>query len=515
MSVYLGVDIGTFESKGVVVDRQGAVVASAARPHGLIVPHAGWAEHRAEEDWWADFVWLARKLIADSGLAPSEIKGIGASAIGPCMLPVDSDGAPLMNAVLYGVDTRAAREIEELTASIGVETIFTRCGNALTSQSIGPKILWLKRNRPDIYARAHKFLNSTSFLVHRLTGRFVTDHYTAANASPLYLIDEQTWSGALAPGVTELDRLPELAWTTEVAGGVTPRAAEQTGLPPGTPVIVGTIDAAAEAISVGVLDFGDMMLMYGSTVFAILIAEKRLRDDRLWHAPWLFPGQQACMAGLATSGTLTHWFADQLARDLNPRSAMTELAAEAETSAPGANGLVFLPYFSGERTPIHDPHAKGAVLGLTLASTRADVYRALIEGIAFATNHIFETYAEACAPPRAIYAAGGGLRNRIWTQATSDASGHAQVVRQVTIGAAYGDAFLAALAVGDVSREAIKTWNLVASRIEPEPANADLYRRRYDVFRAFYARMKDLMAAIGTNRGELPSSSEDCHSDPR
>jgi xylulokinase len=183
MSVYLGVDIGTFESKGVVVDRQGAVVASAARPHGLIVPHAGWAEHRAEEDWWADFVWLARKVIADSGLAPSEIKGIGASAIGPCMLPVDSDGAPLMNAVLYGVDTRAAREIEELTASIGVETIFTRCGNALTSQSIGPKILWLKRNRPDIYARAHKFLNSTSFLVHRLTGRFVTDHYTAANAS--------------------------------------------------------------------------------------------------------------------------------------------------------------------------------------------------------------------------------------------------------------------------------------------------------------------------------------------
>ena len=165
------------------------------------------------------------------------------------------------------------------------------------------------------------------------------------------------------------------------------------------------------------------------------------------------------MAGLATSGTLTHWFADQFARDLDPRSAMAELAAEAEESPPGANGLVFLPYFSGERTPIHDPHAKGAVLGLTLASTRADVYRALIEGIAFATNHIFETYAEAGAPPGTIHAVGGGLRNRIWTQATSDVSGHAQVVGKVSIGAAYGDAFLAALAVGDVSREAIKTWN--------------------------------------------------------
>jgi xylulokinase len=496
MSVYLGVDIGTFESKGVVVDRQGAVVASAARPHGLIVPRAGWAEHRAEEDWWADFVWLARKLIADSCLAPSEIKGIGASAIGPCMLPVDSDGAPLTNAVLYGVDTRAARQIEELTALIGAETIFTRCGNALTSQSVGPKILWLKRNRPDIYARAHKFLNSTSFLVHRLTGRFITDHYTAANASPLYLIDEQTWSSALAPEITELDKLPELAWTTDVAGGVTQRAAEETGLLLGTPVIVGTIDAAAEAISVGVLDAGDMMLMYGSTIFTILIAETQTRNQRLWQAPWLFPGQHAWIAGLATSGTLTHWLADQFARELDPQSAMAALAAEAAASPPGANGLVFLPYFSGERTPLHDPQAKGAVLGLTLASTRADVYRALIEGIAFATNHIFETYAEAGAAPGKIHAVGGGVRNRVWTQATSDVSGHTQLIGKVSTGAAYGDAFLAAVAVGDVSREAIRTWNPQASQVKPEPMNADLYRRRYHVFRELYERTKDLMPTL-------------------
>jgi xylulokinase len=203
------------------------------------------------------------------------------------------------------------------------------------------------------------------------------------------------------------------------------------------------------------------------------------------------------MAGLATSGTLTHWFAEQLARELDPQSAMAELAAEAETSPPGANGLVFLPYFSGERTPIHDPQAKGSILGLTLASTRADIYRALIEGIAFATNHIFDTYAEAGAPPQTIHAVGGGLRNRIWTQATSDVSGHAQVVGKVNIGAAYGDAFLAALAVGDVSRQAIKSWNPAASRLEPEPANAGVYRQRYEVFRELYVRTKDLTARLG------------------
>jgi xylulokinase len=492
MNATLGIDIGTYESKGVLVEADGRVLASAARPHELVVPRAGWAEHRAEEDWWGDFIWLTRKLFSDSGLDASEVKAVGASAIGPCMLPVDGDGAPLMNAVLYGVDTRAAREIEDLTASLGADRILSFCGNALTSQAVGPKILWLKRNRPDIYAKARKFLNSTSFLVHRLTGRFVTDHYSASSVAPLYDIESRTWSDALALDITELERLPEIAWTAEIAGTVTHRAAEQTGLAPGTPVIVGTIDAAAEAISVGVLDPGEMMLMYGSTIFTIRIGAECVRDPRLWHAPWLFADQYACMAGLATSGTLTHWFADQLARDLSPEAAMAALATESEGSPAGARGLVFLPYFSGERTPIHDPHAKGAVVGLTLAHTRADLYRALLEGIAYATNHIFDTYAEAGAPPQTIVSVGGGLRNRSWVQATSDVSGFSQGVRQVGIGASYGDAFLARLAIDRVSRSSIKCWNPAASTIEPDLNNAAVYRRRYATFRELYPRIRDL-----------------------
>ena len=499
MNATLGVDVGTYESKGVLVDAEGRVLASAARPHELIVPRAGWAEHRAEQDWWADFVWLSQKLLAESGLQASEVKAVGASAIGPCMLPVDADGAPLMNAVLYGVDTRAAREIEDLTARIGADRILSHSGNALTSQAVGPKILWLKRNRPDIYATARKFLNATSFLVHRLTGRFVIDRYCASNVAPLYDIEKGTWSDALAQDITELERLPEIGWTTEIAGGVTRQAAEETGLAFGTPVIVGTIDAAAEAISVGVLDAGEMMLMYGSTIFTIRIGAERIRDRRLWHAPWLFADQYACMAGLATSGTLTHWFADQLARDLSPEVAMAALAAEAEASPPGANGLIFLPYFSGERTPIHDPNAKGAIVGLTLAHTRADMYRALLEGIAFATNHIFDTYAEAGASPSTIVAVGGGLRNRIWTQTTSDASGLRQEVREVSIGASYGDAFLASLAIGGVSRSSIKSWNPAAYTIEPDFNNAAFYRRRYATFRKLYPRIRDLTHGPGVD----------------
>lgn len=496
MSHYLGIDIGTFESKGVLVDGEGRIVASAARPHKLIVPQPGWAEHRPREDWWDDFTFISNKLIADSGVAPGEIKAVATSAIGPCMLPVDADGEPLMNAVLYGVDTRAHQEIADLTGKIGEDVLLDRCGNALTSQSVGPKILWLKRNRPDLYARAHKILTSTSYLVHRLTGTYVIDHYSAANSSPLYLVDRQGWSTELSDEIIGLERLPDLAWTSDIAGHVTRRAAEETGLAEGTPVTAGTIDAGAEALSVGVLDGGDMLLMYGSTIFIIEITEKRVRDARLWYAPWLFPGQHASMSGLSTSGTLSHWFREQFAKELDPQTAVMTLAEEAAGSPAGAKGLVVLPYFSGERTPIHDPHARGMIFGLDLTHTRGDIYRALFEGIACGTNHVFEAYVDAGADPRAILAAGGGTRNKVWAQATSDVSGRTQIVREKTVGASYGDAFLAALAVGEVRREDIKMWNPVAYEIAADPAHAEVYRRQYSVFKELYPRTKDLMRKV-------------------
>ena len=497
MKYYLGIDIGTFEAKGILADQQGNIIASAAKPHKMLVPQAGWAEHRPIEDWWDDFTFIAKKLLADSKVNPKEIKAVGTSAIGPCMLPVNEAGEPLMNAVLYGVDTRAAKEIDELTARIGAERILDYCGNALTSQSVGPKILWFKRNRPEIFARTHKILTSTSFLVFRLTGKYLIDHYSAANSAPLYSAEHRQWSDTLVSDIIPLERLPDIVWTTDIAGTVTARAAEETGLATGTPVIGGTIDAAAEAISVGVLEPRDMMLMYGSTIFIIAVTSKRVKDGRLWYAPWLFPGQHASMAGLATSGTLTHWFRETLARELKPEHAAAELVAEAEKSPAGGKGLIMLPYFSGERTPIHDTHAKGVIFGLNLTHNRGDLFRAALEGIAFGTNHVLETYDEVGETPQNIFAVGGGTKNRVWAQATSDISGKTQIMRNKSMGASYGNAFLAALAVGDARPEDIKTWNPVASEFTANKDHAEIYRSQYGVFRDLYERNRDLMRKLG------------------
>ena len=491
MESFLGVDVGTFETKGVLTDRTGRILAEARHAHDMIVPQPGWAEHDAEGDWWGDVVRVTRALLAQRPEA--RVAAVAISAIGPCMLPVDADHRPLMNGVLYGVDTRAAAEIADLTAAIGAERILDRCGNALTSQAVGPKILWLRRNRPEIWAKTARIGTSSTFITHRLTGEWVIDHYTACNFAPLYAIDRQDWCHDLAdicpPGM-----LPRLMWSTQIAGHVTAAAAAETGLPQGIPVTCGTIDAAAEAVSAGVAAPGDMMLMYGSTVFVVQVAPGRVRDGRLWQAPWLFPGRHAVMAGLATSGTLTQWLRELLSPGEGRGEAFAALVAAAEGVPRGARGLICLPYFSGERTPLHDPQAKGVFFGLNLTHGRAELYRAACEGIAMATRAITDTYAAAGIPPARVMAVGGGVRNPVWSQATSDLTGLVQAVPQVTTGAAFGDAFLAALAVGAVTEGDLPAWNPPARRIVPEPAPE--YDRLWPLFQRLYTQTRDIMAEL-------------------
>ena len=489
--LFLGVDVGTFETKACLCDAAGRIVASAARKHEMSVPRSGWAEHRPIEDWWDGFTEVASKALAQSGAAPSRVEAVAVSAIGPCMLPVDGEANPLSNAVLYGVDTRASKEIEELSNGIGETRILEFNGNALTSQSVGPKILWLRKNRPEIFLQARKIVTSTTFLVHKLTGRFVVDHYTAANFTPLYNSATNSWDDSLCRDIVDLDRLPELGWSNEIAGGITPQAARATGLAEGTPVTVGTIDAAAEAVSVGAINPGDIMVMYGSTMFFVTVADEWKPDERLWYSPWLFPGRHASLAGLATSGTLTHWFRDTFAPELDRDTAFPILAKEAAASPPGARGITVLPYFSGERTPLHDPSAKGCIFGLNLTHTRADLYRAFLEGISYGTRHVFETFEDIGSAPKRLLAVGGGTKNDIWLQAVSDISGYDQILREITVGASYGDAFLAAMATEAAEPGDLDRWNREAGIVRARPA--DVYERGYSVFRDLYRNTMDLM----------------------
>ena len=501
----MGIDVGTYQSKGVLTTLEGEVVATEVRSHELIIPRQGWAEHHAEQVWWEELCSLTQALIASSGAQANEVKALACSAIGPCLLPVDSDCRPLREGgILYGIDTRATAEIAELEARWGKEVIFERCANELSAQSVGPKILWLKKNEPEVYRKAHKFLTSTSFMVARLTGEYVIDHLTGVYWAPCYDFNEHRWSQSYSEGIVDIERLPRLAWSSEIAGTVTAAAAEATGLVEGTPVTVGTADAAAEALSVGVTRPGQLMLMYGSTLFFIEVQDRPIMDRRLWATPYLFEGSTSLAAGMSTAGALTTWFRDTLAPDLvaaeasGREAAYAQLTNEADRVPAGSDGLMVLPYFSGERTPINDPRARGTFFGLTLKHTRGHLYRAVLEGVGYGIRHHLDIMEEIGAWPTELIAVGGGTKSELWLQIVSDICGLPQKLPSITIGACYGDAFLAGLGTNLVHGvEAIHHWLRDVRTIEPNPKTQRLYQQYAPLYRELYAQTSGIMHALG------------------
>jgi xylulokinase len=500
----IGVDVGTYETKGVITNLKGEVLSTQVRPHKMLIPQQGWAEHDPEEVWWGDFVHVARRLLESSGVDPKDVLAVGCSAIGICVLPIDKQGNPLRKGgILYGVDTRSTEEIAYLEKEIGTDRIFNLAGMTLSSQAAAPKILWLKNNEPGVYKKAYKFATASTFIVGRLTGNYVIDHLTGSFVAPLYDFEQRKWTDELTKEIVELGRLPELRWANEVAGTVTAEAAQQTGLLEGTPVTVGTADAAAESVSVGVTNPGQMMLMYGSTVFIIEVLDKPISDKRMWANPYLFEGTSALLAGMATSGSLTRWFRDQITQDLvtaednGGPNAYGELTIGASTIPAGSEGLICLPFFSGERTPINDPKARGVYFGLTLAHTREHMFKATLEGIGYGVRHHLDIMRDMGAFPDEVIAVGGGTKSPLWLQTVSDIGQVSQKVPAVTLGASYGDAFLAGMGAGVFSDpKDINTWLSDYKMVHPNEALAERYQAYMALYLDLYEQNKDLMHRI-------------------
>lgn len=471
----LGIDIGTSSSKGVLVRPDGTVIRRATREHALSLPRPGWAEHDADSVWWQDFADLTRTLCADR----PALDAIAVSGIGPCLLPADADGSPLRTAILYGIDTRAEREIGQLNARFGRDEILQRSGSALSSQAVGPKIAWLRRNEPDVWRRTRRFYMASSFIVGRLTGAYVLDHLSASQCNPMYDIKTGAWARDWAEEIAPSIELPPLLWPTEVAGHVSPSAARRLGISAGIPVTAGTIDAWAEALSAGVREPGDAMLMYGTTMFIVAVVDRLRTHPAMWGTAGVMPESRTTAAGMATSGALTSWF-----RSLVGNPDYESLLESAAQVPPGSDGLVALPYFAGERSPLYDPSARGLILGLTLSHGRGHIYRALLEATAFGVRHILETMADVDMLPKRLVAVGGGTRAGLWTQIVSDVTGRTQDLPEEAIGASYGDALLAAISSGSATAET--SWARVAARIEPDDRARSTYDAMYATYRSLY-----------------------------
>jgi xylulokinase len=519
----MGIDVGTYSSKGVLCTPTGQILSEHQVEHGLSVPRPGWAEHDADTVWWRDLCTVSRALLSTAGIEPNapssshNVAALAVSALGADVVPLDARGRALRPAILYGIDTRSEAEIAELEARYGVKPIYELSGTRLSAQSIGPKILWLRHHEPDVYRQARYLCSASSFLVYRLCGAYVLDPTTAAFYDPLFDLRALQWSARYAADILDHVPLPRIAWPTEVVGHLTPQAAEETGLRPGTPVTAGTLDAAAESLSVGVLDPGDMMAMYGTTACLFLVLDGYATSESLWLIPYVLPGRYTLVGGMATTGAMTRWFRDQFAQAelaaeaAGGPNAYAALTAEAAAVPPGSEGLVILPYFSGERTPLNDPQARGVIAGLSLAHGRGHIYRAILEAMAYGLAHNVEVMRSSDARPERVVAVGGGARSELLLQIVSDVTGLEQELPEQTVGASYGDAALAGLATGLLSLADLRAnWVHIARRFTPDATRRALYEQYYRIYRDLYPHTRDdvhALARLGT-MGERARSKE-------
>jgi len=484
----IGVDVGTASSKGVLVGLDGRVIRSAVREHAVDRPRPGWVEMEGEV-WWQEFVDLTRQLLRPSDV---DVVAVGVSGMGPCVLLTDEADTPLRPAILYGIDARSTPQIARLNDQLGPDEIRRRCGSALSTQAAGAKVAWVADNEPETFARARRLFMPSSWLVLKLTGEYVLDQHSASQCTPLYDIEKREWYrpwvDLVAPGLS----LPPLRWPGEVAGVITREAAELTGLPADVPVITGTIDAWAEAISVGAQGVGDLMLMYGTTMFLINTVSDLVTSPSLWGTVGALPDTRNLAGGMATSGAITSWL-----RELFGSLDYGELIKLAERSGPGANGLLMLPYFAGERTPVMDPEARGMIAGLTLSHTRGDLYRAALEATGLGVRHNIETIEAAGGDIRRIVAVGGGTQGTLWTQTISDITQRPQEIPAQTIGASYGGAFLAAQTVAELS---IQAWNPVKETREPRPELAGRYDELYASYLDLYTSTRAIAHALAARQ---------------
>ena len=495
----LGIDVGTYSSKAVLTGLDGKVLRTETVAHGISTPRPGHVEQDADAVWWADVKTLCKNIFALGPFTANDVASVAVSAIGPCLLPLCDQGAPLRPAILYGVDARATHEIDELNTQLGEQILFGHARMSLTSQSIGPKIRWLQKHEPEVWSRTRHVTSASAYLVFKLTGEHVLDHHTASHFVPLYDPSARKWSEHYTRHLNvPIEMLPKLGWCHDTAGEISRAASEATGLVTGTPVAVGTVDALSEAISVGVCQPGDLMIMYGSTTFFVLVQQVPTPDPRVWTTAGAYADQFNLAAGMGTTGSLTRWFANEFSREISVSAAYDQLFEAALTIPPGSEGLLMLPYFNGERTPINDPRAKGVIAGLSLHHKREHLFRATLESVAFGVRHNLATLTEIGAKVKRIVAVGGGAQSDTWPQIVSDVCGVSQTLPSVKFGACYGDAFLAGCAAGLLRREDIRNWVKADRCVEPNVQHGAIYDDLYPHFLDLYRSTRHLVHRLGS-----------------
>ncbi len=496
----LGIDIGTSGAKGIIGDLDGNIISSHTISYEVSMPHKCWAEHDANKIWWDSFKTICREMMRKGNIEGKEILAVGCSGLGPSMVPIDNRGDPLRPAILYGIDTRSDNEIKYCNKLLGLKKVLETSGQKLSSQSVGTKILWYKNNESDRYSKTTKILTANGFIIYKLTGKYSIDICSAIFFCPLFNLKMLSWDFEISKKVgISIDILPELYHPSKIVGTVTGNAVRDTGLAEGTPVIAGAVDAFAEAVGASAVEEGDIYLSYATTMTIIINSCSLKIHPELWANMHYIPDIYTLIGGMATSGALTKWFIKNFINRKEKEfikkgtNIYDYIISMAERVPAGSEGLIILPYFSGERTPINDNLARGIIAGLTLSHTREHIYRAILEGTAYSVAHHLDIIKNLNIYPKKIISSGGGIENRAWTQIVSDVTG----LKQICIGekgysASIGNAYMAGFGAGIFKDFSVlkEKWANVSRVIEPDIEKHKKYVKYIKIYKNLYKNTK-------------------------
>ena len=508
-SYLLGMDMGTTNIKAIILREDGKVIASASRASQLIFPKANQVEQDSRL-WWSNVVEILREITEKAGKeAVSAIKGICISSHTVTMLPVDENGTPLRNAIIW-MDNRSAKELHEIEDALGRDHYVRIIGAQPDVAFLPNKILWYKRNEPDLFAKTAHILQANSYINYKLTGVFSMDIDQAARCQCLD-ISTMSWSDEIAQvlGVDLGKLLTEPKAVNAIIGQVTKEAARETGLVPGIPVVAGACDAMASMYATGLSRLGEAGESSGTTSLVFVGSDKKSAPDvpvvtkpcAIQGMPYLFD------APINTSGAAVKWYLDTLGKEdvLEAEKAGINvyeyLNREAQEVPAGSNGVLFFPYLLGERAPLWNTHARGMFIGMSLDTRREDLVRAVFEGTAFALRHVMETIGDAGAVANCLRITGGGSKSRTWAKIKASMLRMPVYLLDERAGdVPFGDTLIVGNAVGvfpDLTA-AIERMIQVKEVIEPDEEWAAAYDRLYPMYRKMYQHLdQDLVDLKG------------------